>query len=223
MKGFRHTIRMNPYLRWLLIGSYWLSQGIIHADITEKTYKILFSIITSVLIAIVFFDYVGMTVGRSIVLGIIFGHSLNWIINSNFYNIIIHRLYLSTLDKNNAFDYLDSLAQRLHGNSSILYVTSHGSICTGNLKSTSDIDVALIRRTGIKNALESIFFVTREKKIADFRGIPLEIYLMDAPEAALKRFKEEGTPLVIYDPENMVEQYYKGQISIADAKQINGV
>ena len=214
---------MRPYLRWLLVFSNWLFQGIIHADKTEKIYKILFSIISIFFFFSVYVICFKMPLGLSILAGAFSGHTLNWLLNCNFYVIVVHRLYLSHFDKQNAFNYLDSLADRLQTNQSILYATAHGSICTGNLKSSSDIDVALVRTKGFENALCALFFVTREKKIADLKGIPLEIYLIDNPGAALDRFKAEQNPVAIYDPKNTVDLYYSAKMTIAEAKKLNGL
>lgn len=223
MKGLKNTIRINPYLRWLLVFSNWLSQGIIHADKTEKIYKILFSTVSSLIFFFIFIAYFKISLGKSILAGVFLGHTLSWVINGNFNVIVVHRLFLSNLDRQNAFHYLESLADRLNGNQSILYATTHGSICTGNLKPSSDIDVALVRAKGFKNALRALFFVTREKKIADLKGIPLEIYLIDNPGAAIDRFQAEQNPVVIYDPKNTVDQYYREKMTIAEARKLNGL
>lgn len=223
MKGLRKKIRMRPYLRWLLVFSNWFSQGIIHADKTEKIYKILFSIISVFFFFAVFVSCFKMPLGQSILAGTFSGHTLNWLLNGNFYIIIVHRLFLSNLDKQNAFNYLDSLADRLQNNHSIVYATAHGSICTGKLKPSSDIDVALVRAKGFRNALQALFFVTCERKIADLMGIPLEIYLIDNPDVAVKRFKAEQNPVVIFDPKDTVDRYYNEKISIAEARKLNGL
>jgi len=223
MKGLKHKIRMNPYLRWLLVVSNWLSQSIIHADKTEKIYKITFSILASIFFIFVFKGFFNLSWVQSIIVGALSGHTFNWAVNNNFYNIVVHRLLLSSLDKQDAFKYLDSLADRLKDNSSILYATTHGSICNGNLKPSSDIDVALVRNKGLLNAFKSIFFVIMEKKIADRMGIPLEIYLIDEHMKAVERFKNEKNPIVIHDPGSIVDKYYTDKLSIAEAKKLNGL
>lgn len=223
MKGLKNSIRMNPYLRGLLVVSNWLFQGIIHADRTEKVYKISFSIVASVVFYLFYKNFLNISSSFAILIGLFSGHTLNWVVNSNFYNIIIHRLLLSKLDKQKAFGYLDSLSSRLKGNPSILYATTHGSICRGDLKPSSDIDVALVRKKGFINAVRSIFFVTIEKKIADRIGIPLEIYLIDQPASAIQRFKNELNPVVIYDSDNLTDKYYNETLSIADARKLNGL
>lgn len=223
MKGLKDRIRMSPCLRWLLVVSNWFSQSIIHADRTEKIYKISFSILASIFFITIFIAYFKLSWAQSIIVGAISGHSMNWVINSNFYNIFVHRLLLSCLDKKNAFSYLDSLADRLKGSSSILYATTHGSICNGNLKTSSDIDVALVRNKGFINGIRAIYFVVSERKIADWRRIPLEIHLTDSPAKAIARFKKEKNPVVIHDPGNTIDKYYSNKLSIAEARNLNGL
>lgn len=223
MKGFRNTLRMNPYLRWVLVISNWLFQGIPNSDRTEKAYKIIFSLLLSGIIFVFLNGYFQISLLRALASGIFIGHTINWLVNGNFSNIIIHRLFLATVDKRSIFDYLESLSERLKNTTSIIYATSHGSICNGNLKPSSDVDVALVRNKGFIHGLSALYFVVRERKIADWKGIPLEIYLMDSIDAAINRFKNEDNPVVLYDPHNIIDRYYKSKLSISQAKELNRV
>lgn len=223
MKGFKDTIRKSPIFRWSLVVSNWMFQGILHSDQTEKIYKILFSLIFSLLCIFILSSIFGLSLTYAVIIGVLLGHTLNWMVNSNFNNIIIHRLFISRLEKENAFNYLDSLSNRLDNHPSVLYATTHGSICNGELKPSSDIDVALVRKKGLVNGIKALYFVVRERKIADLKGIPLEIYLSDTPNDAIKRFRDEQNPVVIYDPQNVVDQYYNAKLTISLARKLNGL
>lgn len=223
MKGFKDTIRKSPIFRWSLVVSNWMFQGILHSDQTEKIYKILFSLIFSLLFIFILSSIFGLSLTYAVIIGVLLGHTLNWIVNSNFNNIIIHRLFISRLEKENAFNYLDSLSNRLDNHPSVLYATTHGSICNGELKPSSDIDVALVRKEGFINGIKALYFVVRERKIADLKGIPLEIYLSDTPDDAIVRFRDEQNPVVIYDPQNVVDHYYNAKLTISLARKLNGL
>lgn len=223
MIGLKDNIRQNKFLRWGLIITNWFFQGIRRADTTEKIYKLLFTLILTILISFLFHRVLSCTMVSSVLWGFIIGHTLNWLINNNWTNLIIHRLFLSKLNKVKAFDYLDSLKNRLKNKPFVLYATTHGSICNGNLKPSSDIDVALVRKRGFKNALQSLWFVLVEKKIADLHKIPLEIYLSDSPEYAIAKFKKEQNPVVITERDNILDNYYAEKLTLEEAKKLNGL
>ena len=106
----------------------------------------------------------------------------------------------------------------------ILYSVSHGGICKGTLNSHSDIDVSLIRKPGFKNMLSAIIFYVKEKKYADIKGVPLDIFICDTPENCISRSKKQNNPIVLFDHENMVNIYYPDELSMSidDAKILNG-
>ncbi|MCH7964119.1 MAG: hypothetical protein IH852_09295 [Bacteroidetes bacterium] len=223
MEGFKDKLRQNTYLRWILLFSNWLIQGILHADKTEKIYKLLFTIISWCGFFILFQNTFNYSIIWSIFFGFLLGHTLNWIVNGNFYNLLVHRLYLSKLTKKDLFLYLHNLSNRLNGKSFILYCASFGSICNGNLKDSSDLDVSLVRKPGFKNGLKSIIILVQERKLADLKGIPLEMFLSDSPNNSKKRFGNEQNPVVIYDPDNIITNYYSEKLSLIQAKSLNGM
>lgn len=215
MKGIKKEIRDRWYLRWILIFTNWLFQGIHHLDITEKTYRIGFTIVSSLIV------YYGFRI--SIVYSIVIGHTLNWLVNSNFYMILIHRLMTSKLSKRELFEYAQSLQKRLEKQNWILYAASFGSICRGKLKDSSDLDISIVRKPGLINGLKGLWFILIEKKIGDLNKIPLELYLNDIPETSKNRFKSENNPVVMYDKENIIKKYYKDILTLDEAEKLNNV
>ena len=221
MKGIKNEIRNNDYLKWILVITNWFFQGILHADTTEKIYRIVFTVLVGSLIWIFLNLFFKNNIYALIFLSFFLGHTLNWIVNCNFSVIIIHRLMLSRISKQQLFDYLYVLEDKLKGKEWVLYCGSFGSICRGKLKDSSDIDISIVRRPGLKNAMASILFSVKEKKFADFKKIPLEIYISDSPENSKKRFKGESNPVVISDPYKTIDDYYDEKLSIAQAEKIN--
>ena len=221
MIGLKKKIRDNKYLNWILIMSNWLFQGILSADRTEKIYKILFTIIFWILFYFLFHAIMGIVIFVNIILSFIVAHTLNWLVNSNFFTLIIHRLMLIKLSKKKLLDYIDTFKQRNKSQKWILYAVLFGSICRGKLKDTSDLDISIVRKPGFNNALSSLWFALKEKKIADFKGIPLEIYISDSPQDSIKRFGGEKNPVVLLDPKNTIDKYYTEKLSLSEAKQLN--
>ena len=221
MQGIKATIRDNKWLSWLLVVSNWLFQGILHSDKTEKLYRVSFTLIFWISFSLIFFYSTDLATPAIIVIGFFIGHTLNWIVNGNFYSLIIHRLKLTSLSKNNLFDYLNRFEKKIQKETWVLYAASFGSICRGALKDSSDIDISIVRRPGLKNAIKSLIFSVKEKKYADIKGIPLEIYISDTPENSISRFLAENNPVVLFDPENSISKYYKDKLSLSEAMKLN--
>lgn len=223
MRGIKKVIRDNKNLNWILIVSNWFFQSIINADRTEKIYKISFTVIFWLIFYLILSNLLSYSTIIIVCFSFFLAHSLNWIINGNFYNLIIHRLLLDQISKKDLFNYLVDLEKKLKDQNWILYAASFGSICNGNLKDSSDVDISIVRKPGIKNAISSIIFSIKEKKYADFKKIPLELYISDTPENSIKRFGGEKNPVVVYDPEKIINTYYDEKLSIDEARKLNNV
>lgn len=222
MKGFKDKIRNKWYLRWILLFSNWFFQGILHADQTEKIYRIFFSCLFSFLMYLILFPFFHeLTI--LLIVSFFLGHTINWLVNENIFSIIIHRLLLKKITKEDFFKYIQLFQKRINNKKCILYSAAFGSMARGELKPTSDIDISIVRKPGILNAINSLFIILYEKKIADFYGIPLEIFLSDTPENSKKRFIGESIPIKIYDPQNLLNKYYSRTHTIEEAKKINGI
>lgn len=223
MIGVKKVIRDNRYLNWLLILSNWLFQGIPNADKTEKIYKISFTLIFWVGFFILLHTIKDFKLLILLASSFFLAHTLNWIVNGNFYILFVHRLLIAKLKKENLFEYLTVFEARMNQQNWAMYAASFGSICRGQLKDSSDIDISIVRKPGLKNALASIWFALKEKKLADAKGIPLEIYISDSPQDSVKRFAAEKNPVVISDPDNTIDKYYQEKLSIQEAKKLNNI
>jgi len=223
MRGIKKKIRDNRYISWVLILTNWFFQSIVNADKTEKVYKISFSLFFWLVFYFFISSFFALATFKALIISFFFAHSLNWIVNGNFYNLIIHRLMLDKISKKDLFNYLVNLEEKLKDKDWIVYAASFGSICNGNLKDSSDVDISIVRKSGFKNAMKAIWFSVQEKKYADFNKIPLELYISDSPENSMKRFRVEKNPVIVYDKLNTIDKYYQDKLSIIDAKKLNNV
>ena len=227
MSKLLDTIFGNKYLSWLQVLSNWLMQGVVHADKSEKAYKILFTIFFWVLFFLLFFYKLTISLYMSLFFAFIIAHTINWFINCNFYVLFVHRIKWLKTTKPELFGQLYDIQNRLEKLSNkdwLLYSVSHGGICNGTLNKHSDIDVTLVRKPGFKNLVSSIIFYVKEKKYADFKGVPLDIFICDTPENCIQRSKGQKNPIVMIDHENKIDTYYpdKLSLSIDQAKVLNG-
>lgn len=223
MKGIKKKIRDNRYLNWILFLSNWLFQGIPNADRTEKIYKTLFTLFLWGILLWVLYSLVNVAIKKGLIISFLVAHTINWLVNGNISTILIHRLLLVKLSKYDLFSFIEKLTEKVKNENWILYAASFGSICWGDLKDSSDIDISIVRKPGFKNALKAIWFSLKEKKIADINRIPLEIYISDSPENSIKRFAGEKNPVVIFDPYNSIDKYYKEKLTIQEVKVLNKI
>lgn len=223
MRGIKKKIRDNRYLNWLLIISNWLLQGILNADVTEKVYRIIFTFTFGCILFLLLYSLTTYGLFIAIILSFVIAHTINWLVNGNFFSLLVHRLLMVSLSKKRLFGYMDSLEKRFLNQNWILYCAVFGSICKGKLKDSSDIDVSIVRKPGFANAVKAILFSIKEKKIADIKHIPLEIFVSDTPQDSIRRFAGEDNPVALYDPDNVIRQFYSIQLSINEARKLNKV
>lgn len=222
MKKIKVFISENSYFTWIQFFTNWAFQGIAHADKSEKIYKISFTIIWAFIFTGILFRFSQYTY-KSIILAIILGHTLNWLINCNIFVLLVHRIKWVNIPKEKYFNYLFSLKNRINNKSWVYYCVCMGSICQGKLNSTSDIDITIVRKRGIKNIILPILFYVYEKKYADFHGIPLDIFISDSAADNIKKSKNQPNPIVIYDPENNILKHFPASQTINDAKVLNNL
>lgn len=222
MKGWKDTVKHHRILRWSLLFSNWLFQGMIHSGNTEMIFKIFCEVVFFIIafpLTIIFIENSFVQVITSLIIS----HTLNWIVNTNFNSLLIHRLYLKKLDKSSLFIYLSSLQEKLKTESWLEFAAIFGSISRGELKESSDLDVTFVRKSGIFNALKAVWFLFKERKIADFQGIPLEAYINETPDESARRFKKEDTAVVLTDSNSILSLYYENTISLNAARKLNKV
>ncbi|MCD4832943.1 MAG: hypothetical protein K8R31_04045 [Bacteroidales bacterium] len=221
MNVIKKIIIENKYLYWLQIFSNWFFQGNLKSGKTERIYKISFTFFFWIIGFLIFLFNTDMLLIYSIVISFIIGHTLNWLLNCNLHVLLIHNLKWLKISKEKLFEHLHSIEKRLDNKNWILYCIVLGSICKGKLNGNSDIDVSVIRKPGVKNAISAMICYMVERKHADFKGIPLDFFICDTPEDAIFRSKGQKNPIVLYDPENIVGKYYNEKLNINEAQKLN--
>jgi len=221
MERIKKIVLNNKYLSWILIFTNWFFQGIHLGSRIEKVYKILFTLFFWGLFFLIFSFVLNFTLIYSLIIGLFVGHTINWFVNCNFYVIFIHRIKWFKIRPSRLFDQLYGIQDRLKNKNWILYSTSSGGICRGTMNGNSDIDVSLVIKPGLKNAILAIIFFVKEKKIADFQRVPLDIFISETPEESLNRSNGQENPVVLYDPHNTIDSFYKEKMTIKEAQILN--
>ena len=163
----------NPYLkaffanRWIILASNWLVQGSLIADPTENIIRI----IVDTTLPLIVLHLTSNTTYT--ILSLIAAHTLNYLFNSNSTHVI--RFFRKVNPEKNLNAVINFLSKQ---NIDHLYaVVIFGSIVRREQKSSSDIDIRIIRENHIKRAIKSYILLAKLRFFALRHGIPLDIFM----------------------------------------------
>ncbi len=200
---------------------YWFVQGMLYAHTTERILKIVTEILVFVP-AFLALRSLGLGLTASAVLAFIVSHSVNFLLNCAVWETLICDLTLPGAGRKTLFRYIRGIRSRLANRKSISCAFIYGSISRGDLHDSSDLDIVLVRRPGLRTAIPALTVLTMEKMRALVQRIPLEAYLAD-DISFLDRPRKDEIPLVIADPDGILRSASRPIQTIEDAEEMNGM
>lgn len=187
---------LTPIFRFkvIIIFTNWLFQGILYADKTEKIFRLCLDIIIALLMYKFMFDSKNHI---NLLIAFLTSHTLNWIFNGQLFALsknfgIIHN------DPERIINYAYGVKNRASKEESIKSVILYGSLVREEIKSSSDLDLRIIRKNGLFNGLRACIFGLKERCRALFYRFPLDIYVIDSSKHLMKMRSDEN-PIVLYD------------------------
>lgn len=197
---------LTPIFRFkiIVILTNWLFQGILYADKTEKIFKLCFDVVFALLLYELAF---GSKNHINLLVAFLISHTLNWIFNGQLFALsknfgIVHN------DPKKIINYAYGIKDRASREKSINSVVLYGSLVREEIKSTSDLDLRIIRKNGLFNGLRACIFGFRERSRALFYRFPLDMYVIDNPKHLLKMRSDEN-PMILYDPNGILSNHGK--------------
>lgn len=169
-------------------------------DKTERLFKLSIDVLFFTPSFLILSGYT--TVLVSAILAAFLAHSLNWILNGQFFVVLKNANLLDT-EPERFSTYLCGLKARASVNGSVLAVAVIGSLSRGTMgEGSSDIDVRVIRKKGLLNGVMACYFLMKERTRALLRSIPLDIYVFDSIDAFEARTDpwEFENGVVLHDP-----------------------
>jgi predicted nucleotidyltransferase len=185
----------------IVIITNWLFQGLLYSDRTEKMFKIL---IDFTLTLILFFIISHQNMLMGIFISFLISHTLNWIFNGQLFALAKNFDIVHT-DPQKIIDYTNDITTRASKEKSINTVAVYGSLVREEIKTTSDLDIRIIRKSGFLNGINACIFGLKERIRALFQRFPLDIYVIDSPKHLLKMRTDE-IPEILYDPNNILNK-----------------
>ncbi len=189
-----------------IVTSNWLNQGMSYMLIEELFFKIIFEFIV---FGLIFYITSLAEVGTLTCFTISFlsAHTINWLLNGHFFNLIRY-LGLGHQDYEWFIAYPHKIRRRLLKKSSVSGVALYGSFSRGSFSKTSDLDVRVIARPGVANALSASWLVFQERLFAFFSKYPIDIY-MATQKRGLEKLRRDEPPVILIDNDKFIQNYYK--------------
>lgn len=192
---------LTPIFRFsiVIILINWIFQGLLYADRTEKIFKIVLDFgVTIILFLILWHPNI---VVRSLI-SFFISHTLSWAFNGQLFALAKNFDIVNT-EPCQIIEYANKIKIRASKESSINCVLIYGSLVRDEIKSTSDLDMRIIRRPGFINGIRACSFGLMERFRALINRFPLDMYVIDGV-GHLHKMRSDETPEILYDPNNIM-------------------
>lgn len=198
--SFQGKILHNKYLPKLLkfliiIASNWVFHGFLYMEKTEKAFFLLFDLL--LFFPIWFFLSLVLNLFFSSLVSLFVAHTIHWLFDGHVY-VMLKNLGRSKTPKAKFSEYINSLSEKAKNEKSILSIVAFGSLSRGEVSDTSDLDLRIIRRSGLVNGIRACGFTLLERSKALLIKFPLDVYILDSPKNLTKLSLDE-TPIIIYN------------------------
>ncbi len=192
---------LQPLLRHPLgaLLVHWVVQGMLQMDRTERTFKLGLDVCGGLLGALLLQRWFGWPLAG--LTGWLVAHTLNMVCNGHVFVVLKHFGSMQH-DRERIRRYLAGVEARVRREPSVRYAALFGSIARGEWQPTSDIDVRLVRRSGMWAGLRACGFALAERTRATWGRIAVDVYVLDGP-AALATLRRDEPAVVLHDPEGL--------------------
>lgn len=195
-----------------IILSNWIFQGMLYADKTERLFRLLLDGIMTLFFYVILINFISSGY-IALIFAFLIAHTFNWIFNGQLF--VLGRYIGIKPNKHNDFtNYIEKLKYKVGKNKSIQLVVVYGSMSRKELKESSDLDVRIVRKTGIINGFRACFFGFSERKNALLNRFPLDLYIVDSINP-LSKMRFDEVPIIIYDPDNLMKLQYATEVDNA--------
>lgn len=193
----------NPFI---IIVSNWFFQGMRYMEKGERYFKITCTIILSSIILNIVWRTVGQLNIGIVLFSFFAGHTINWIFNGQLF-VLMRYLPAKknmTIEKMKLF--IEDLYEYTKRANYLQAVLIFGSLSRGEIGSTSDLDVRIMRKDGIREAFRAYMLAMRLRFLALIKRFPLDVYTF-GDISYLKRLRKDEPPVIIID-NGFVEKHY---------------
>lgn len=188
-----------------IILANWTFQGMLYADKTERSFRLLLDAVMIIILSTIFINLIS-NVYVVLILSFFVAHTINWIFNGQLF--VLGRYIGIKPNKQDEFcKYAKQLTNRAQRKKGIDSIALYGSTSRKQLSKSSDLDVRIIRKTGILNGLNACWFALLERSRAFFNRFPLDVYVLDSTDK-LGKIRKDEKPIILYDSNDILAKYY---------------
>ncbi len=186
----------------VVIGRYWLLQGMLYMNPAEVLHRLLVECIFAVLawLALMPLESAAWRIGAALALA----HTANMVFNGHLFALFKHDLYWFGFYKrwDDFAEYVETMRERLRSRpcAGLKRASIYGSITRGNFSTSSDLDIRFLAQPGLMNGLGVAQRVFEERARALIAGFPLDLYMVHSSEELARKINlEKERPIILFD------------------------
>lgn len=181
------------------LSTHWVFQSMIYMDPTERWFKLGLDAAGTALAFVAIRK--ALAYPQSVAVAFLIAHTVNFLLNGQVHVALKwpgrHAREVAELNT-----YLDGVAGRVCRSASVSEVYLFGSAVRNEIRSSSDLDVRVMRRRGLRNGIVSCLLVAAERSRALVARIPLDIYVWDSRSRPMR---EDEVPVFLCQPPEAVD------------------
>lgn len=204
----KRKARLGGKPEYLVLLKQWIHQGFTYLDKTEMYCRIVWESALFLFTGIWLLRIAGLDIIRAGVVSFFIVHTLNWIFNYNFWTCMTFTFPQIKNPGNAAtIRYLEKLQKRMIKYNAVGGCMLYGSISRQKWHNKSDLDMRILRKPGLLNAIAGYLIVFSERVLAVFSMQPLDLYLADSTAFLLKMRTDEFPVFLKNSDERLYHQY----------------
>lgn len=188
----------------------WVFQGALYMDWRELSFRLTLEVLLAVVLWSVF--QLIIETSPSLVASVFVSHTLMWVLNGHLWALSLgggRRVARNRPDV--VLRYLQGLNERMMKARAVKACVIFGSLSRGEFTANSDLDIWCVSYDGAINRLVAFSIGFRERTIAAFARMPIELYFYDVSQFAGTDTEER--PILIKDESGEIARGLREAIS----------
>ncbi len=184
-------------VRFLLVG--WTFQGIHTLDWTERTLRVALEVLISLLAMLLLFTAIDPVPVPLTAAALVIIHTAFWICDSSWLTGMRECLgFINNRGLHRTVDYLDFARSLVEKSAKANAILVYGSLCRRAFHKRSDLDLRIVRKTGVGAALTLFFLCIFLRLYGMYRfGVLLDLRMVDTMDFLRREMRSDEQPIVV--------------------------
>lgn len=176
----------------------WVLQILHSTDRTERWIRIVLELV--VLLSVYWYMTVVTSWGLEVFwVLLVIVHSLSWYFFGNFWVYMLDSfLWVKNPGIKDVLNYIDDVKRIYSKTDSIDAILVYGSMCRSVFHGRSDLDLRVVRRPGVWNAISSVLAGLLIRIPAAIKRNPVDFQVVDSIEFLRKQMRDDEAPIIVY-------------------------